>query len=373
MKGQQPKIIWVALPTYNEAGNITGILTAISKAFAKRPDIKANVLVIDDKSPDGTADLVRKFKQTNVRVELLEGNKAGLGNAYARGFDHILAKNEDVLAIMEMDADFSHNPKMLPIMIDTLIEQEADLVIGSRYVDGGFIPGDWPLKRIINTRVARWVARTIGGITTSVADPTAGLRAYRSSTLRAINYDLPGSTGYVFQVSLTDAVDKQGMKIVEIPINFSDRKVGSSKISVHDITGFVTFCAHLNPDKLIRRFTVPVMASLSSAVLSFVIIVSLITSLNVSSSVTVFLSLAVALAVSDAIVSVTKWWNQGEQPSRNFVHVTKAWRATTMLIASTFALALGFSWHSLVVITLAYLLTYVAASQKVNLFNKLQS
>ena len=360
----------MALPTYNEADNIVGILTAITAAFEKRRDIRANVLVIDGNSPDGTGDLVSSFEQGCVNIELLQGEKGGLGGDYAKGFDHLLAKDEDIFAIMEMDADFSHDPTMLPIMIDTLAKTEADLVIGSRYVEGGFIPGDWPLLRVLNSFVARWVARNVGGLSSNVQDPTAGLRAYRRSTLEAIEYNLPGSTGYVFQVSLTNSVEEKDMKIVEIPIRFSDRKAGESKIRASDITGFITFCLRLNPGKLVKRYATPMIIALAAGSFSFAVIWAIATQLQPAVPITIFLALSVAVAASDLTIQITRWASRLFASSTNTLQTIAAFRAIVIPVAIYASIQSNQSWQFVAIAGVVSVAVFVVLLQRTSKLTK---
>ncbi len=211
----------LVLPTYDEAGNVARILDEI-----RAVDPLLDVLVVDDASPDGTADIAAKEGTRIGGVEVLvrEG-KHGLGSAYRAGFALGLARGYDVL--LEMDADFSHDPADLPRLI-AAVERGADLAIGSRYVPGGSIPA-WSWYRRALSRGGNRYARVMLGV--DVADMTAGFRAYRASVLSRIPLDQVAADGYGFQVEMVREVVRAGGKIVELPIAFADRTEGRSKMS----------------------------------------------------------------------------------------------------------------------------------------------
>ena len=211
----------VVLPTYNEALNIAEVLT---KARAAVPD--AEVLVVDDGSPDGTADLAEELGKELEQIGVLRRpGKAGLGSAYRAGFRIGLDRGLDVM--IEMDSDLSHDPAALPSLL-AAIDEGADLVIGSRYVPGGSIP-NWRLHRRL---LSRWGNRYAAAVLNlGVHDCTAGYRAYRATLLNKIDLDAVRADGYGFQIEMTYVVSQAGGKIVEVPISFSDRVRGTSKMS----------------------------------------------------------------------------------------------------------------------------------------------
>lgn len=240
---------WVVLPTYNESLNIVRMLDSVFAVLPTITNFNVHVTVVDSKSPDGTAKLVKDYATAHAlkgKLHLLIEERRGLGQAYDTGFAYARKHGADVL--VEMDADMSHDPTVLPQLLNG-IEEGNDLVIGSRYVSGGFIPGEWPLMRIINSKVARWVARRIGGVSSKVYDPTAGYRAIRASALSNLGFAAAGATGYVIQVKMTDAFSRAGFAIKEVPISFSDRQFGESKIRFKDVRQFVWFCAKLRMQK----------------------------------------------------------------------------------------------------------------------------
>lgn len=210
----------VVLPTYEEAGNIAGILDAIRK------HADADILVVDDGSPDGTAEIARAESRRLGRIEVVQRDrKQGLGSAYRDGFAWGLGRSYDVL--MEMDADFSHDPEDVPRLIGA-IEQGADLAIGSRYVPGGSIPA-WSWHRRALSRWGNAYARLALGI--DVQDMTAGFRAYRATVLASVPLGRVGADGYGFQIEMVREMVKAGGRVVEMPISFSERSEGTSKMS----------------------------------------------------------------------------------------------------------------------------------------------
>jgi dolichol-phosphate mannosyltransferase len=212
----------VVLPTYQEA---TNIVTVLQRIRASVPS--TDILVVDDNSPDGTADLAETAGRELGNIEVLRRpGKAGLGSAYRAGFDHGLAAGMDVL--VEMDADLSHDPSDLPRLLRPVLQGTADLAIGSRYVAGGSIP-EWPIHR---RALSRWGNRYAAAmLRLDVGDVTAGFRAYRADVLRKINLETVSTDGYGFQIDMTYRVAAIDGRIVEIPIHFSDRVRGKSKMS----------------------------------------------------------------------------------------------------------------------------------------------
>jgi dolichol-phosphate mannosyltransferase len=210
------------MPTYNERQNLESIAGRVRAAVPY-----ADLLVVDDNSPDGTGDLADKLAETDSHVQVMHRTeKAGLGKAYIAGFTWALDSGYDV--IIEMDADGSHQPEHLPSLISALGERGADLVIGSRWVPGGKTV-NWPKSREILSRGANLYVRMMLGM--GVHDATAGFRAYRAQTLRAINLGTVQSTGYSFQIDLTVRVFQAGLTITEVPITFVEREHGASKMS----------------------------------------------------------------------------------------------------------------------------------------------
>ena len=210
----------ILIPTYNELENLRPLLKEIFSYVTQ-----TEILIIDDNSPDGTGQLADQIHGEDPRVHVLhrEG-KLGLGTAYIAGFKYAIAHDYD--AAFEMDADFSHDPRYLPDFLQAI--EQADLVIGSRYIQGGGTPNWSPIRRIISG-CGNIFARFMLGI--PVHDCTAGYRCYRREVLQSIDLDTIQSQGYAFQVELAYRVMRQSFKIVEIPIIFMDRRIGKSKMS----------------------------------------------------------------------------------------------------------------------------------------------
>lgn len=225
----------IVLPTYNERENIQALIPALQEQLRAVP-YQAHILVVDDNSPDGTGAAVRSLMGDSVNLHLITGEKRGLGAAYIRGMQYAL----DVLSadvVVEMDADFSHDPADLPRLLKTL-ELPADFVIGSRYVPGGSIPSNWTWQRRANSRLGNLVARYVAGLY-RVRDCTAGFRAIRSSVLRQIDFATLRVKGYAFQIALLHRAVNLGAKVAEIPVHFVDRKLGESKLGLSDIIEFL--------------------------------------------------------------------------------------------------------------------------------------
>ena len=213
----------VIIPTYNEKDNIEAILQAV---FDLQEDF--HVLVIDDGSPDGTADIVRSLQPRFNHTVFLEerSGKQGLGTAYIYGFKWGI--NKGYRFIFEMDADFSHNPKDLPRLYQACKHQGADVAIGSRYVKGGGVY-NWPKNRIALSRGGSLYTRMI--LWTPVADQTAGFVCWKKEVLETIDLDEIHFVGYAFQIEMKFAAWKLGFKLKEVPIQFTDRQYGESKMN----------------------------------------------------------------------------------------------------------------------------------------------
>lgn len=212
----------VVVPTYNESENIPKLIPKILEQ-----DSMFEVLVVDDNSPDGTANLVRALQKDNDRIHLLERpSKRGLGTAYVAGFKYALANGFDY--VFEMDADFSHDPKALKLLLGKM--KEYDLVIGSRYISGVNVV-NWPMRRLILSYSANIYTRIITGM--PVKDATGGFKCYKRKVLENIDLDSLKSNGYAFQIETNFMAWRKGFRICEIPIIFIDRRVGVSKMSKH--------------------------------------------------------------------------------------------------------------------------------------------
>jgi dolichol-phosphate mannosyltransferase len=212
---------WLVLPTYEEATNIERLVRA---ARAKLPG-EARVLIVDDNSADGTGEIAARLAAEDEAVHFLHRpRKEGLGPAYIAGFHHALAHGAGL--VIEMDADFSHEPAYLPRLLEAA--ERADLVIGSRYVPGGGV-GDWGATRRAISKGGSTYARLVLGI--DVHDLTGGFKCIRREVLEAIDLDAIRSRGYAFQVEVTYRALQLGFRVVEVPIVFRDRQAGSSKMN----------------------------------------------------------------------------------------------------------------------------------------------
>jgi dolichol-phosphate mannosyltransferase len=212
----------VCLPTYNERDNLEPMVRALGEQIDTDRD---RVLVIDDNSPDGTGDVATALAAELPWVEVLHREeKAGLGTAYIAGFRHALAERAEL--VLEIDCDFSHDPKEVPRLIATC-ETGADLALGSRWVEGGGTVG-WGRGRMFVSRGGSLYARTILGV--DVRDLTGGFKCFRRTVLETIDLEAIGAKGYGFQIETTYRALRAGFRVVEIPITFVDRRVGESKM-----------------------------------------------------------------------------------------------------------------------------------------------
>jgi len=226
--------IVLVIPTYNERGNIGRLIDELQAVFSSLAH-EMQILVVDDNSPDGTAEVVSERQNRLPNLHLIQGKKQGLGAAYIRGIRYAL-ETLRADAVFEMDADFSHKPSDVPRLIAAL-EQGADFVIGSRYVRGGSIPQEWRLHRRLNSRFGNIVARYVAGIS-RIHDCTAGFRAIRADVIRRIDMERFRVQGYAFQIALLHAAVVSGARVVELPVDFVDRTVGESKLGIKDIVEF---------------------------------------------------------------------------------------------------------------------------------------
>lgn len=212
----------IIVPTYNERDNLPQLV----KRLMAQP-VELDVLVVDDNSPDGTGQVADEIAAANPHVHVLHRQeKNGLGRAYIAGFEWALARDYEF--IFEMDADFSHNPADVPAFLQAAKTESADLVLGSRYANGIRVI-NWPLNRLLLSIFAGKYVRVITGM--RISDPTGGFKCFRRRALQAIDLPTVTSNGYSFQIELTHRVWRRGMKISEVPIIFTDRFQGTSKMS----------------------------------------------------------------------------------------------------------------------------------------------
>jgi len=216
-----PERALVIVPTYNERENIRRLIDSVL-----RQDGRIEMLIVDDGSPDGTGQIVAEIESAEPRVHLLEREKKmGLGTAYIAGFRWALERGYQY--VMEMDADFSHDPAHLPQFLRAI--EDADLVLGSRYQQGRVTVVNWPISRLILSYSANLYARAVTGL--PVWDATGGFKCFRSEVLQSIDFSRVRSNGYAFQIEMSFRAWKRNFRIVEIPIVFVDRTEGTSKMS----------------------------------------------------------------------------------------------------------------------------------------------
>jgi dolichol-phosphate mannosyltransferase len=235
---------WVVLPTYNEAGNLPGISAAILESLPG-----AVLLVVDDGSPDGTGGLADGIAAADPRVRVRHRTaKQGLGRAYLDGFG--IALEGGATCVVQMDADWSHDPAALPALVAPIVDGRADLVIGSRYVSGGGVT-DWGLFRRLVSRGGSMFARIVLGL--APHDLTGGFKAWRADTLAKVPFDGVRAGGYVFQIEMTYRASRLGARVTEVPIVFRDRQVGVSKMSRRIIVEALLVVLTLRWDELRGR------------------------------------------------------------------------------------------------------------------------
>ena len=237
---------WVILPTYNEAENIRGISAAILEALPG-----ATLLVVDDGSPDGTGTIADELAASEPRIRVHHrAAKQGLGKAYLDGFGHAIAGG--ATTIIQMDADWSHDPAVLPTLIEPIVAGDADLVIGSRYTPGGGVV-DWGFGRRVISRGGSVFARTV--LRLAPNDLTGGFKAWRRATLEAIPFTGVHAGGYVFQIEMTFRASRAGARVREVPITFRDRRVGQSKMSRRIVVEALVVVVTLRAEELAGRIT----------------------------------------------------------------------------------------------------------------------
>ena len=217
---------WLILPTYNEIENVERIVAAAREQLQAATGGEFTILIVDDGSPDGTGEVADRLARDDANVEVLHRtSKDGIGPAYIAGFAHALARGARL--VMEMDADFSHDPRDLPRLI-AAVDGGVDLALGSRYVQGGGVT-DWGLLRRIISRGGSAYARLVLGL--KIRDLTGGFKCFRREVLEAIDFSSVRAHGYAFQVELTYRALQGGFRVVEVPIVFRDRLEGKSKMS----------------------------------------------------------------------------------------------------------------------------------------------
>lgn len=233
---------YVILPTYNEQDNLRSLIPRI---LAQHPSLR--VLVVDDNSPDGTGRLADELAQSDSRISVLHRPaKLGLGSAYRDGFKQAMKLGADLL--IEMDADFSHDPEILPLFIEK--SAACDLVIGSRYLNGISVV-NWPLRRLMLSYGANAYTRLITGL--KIMDCTSGFKCFKRSLIERIDLDRVRSDGYSFQIEMNFHANALGARICEVPIIFIDRRAGQSKMSKRIVREAVLMVWKLKLDQLLGR------------------------------------------------------------------------------------------------------------------------
>ena len=226
----------ICLPTYNEKENINALIPRLLKIFEQN-QLSGNILVIDDNSPDQTAEVVKNWAEKDSRVQLLfRTTKEGLGKAYIAGFNQLLQQDNKPDLIFEMDADHSHDPDVIPLMVKMIENEGKEFVVGSRKIKGGGNP-DWPITRRFISSGANFYTRTL--LRLKIHDVTSGYRVFRSTLLDKLELDKINASGYAFQIEMAYIIEKLlHAEVGEVPIIFIDRKVGKSKLGTKDVFEF---------------------------------------------------------------------------------------------------------------------------------------
>ncbi len=322
--------IVVILPTYNEKDNIALIIRALQEQFRKIPHAM-NILVVDDNSPDGTAEIVRNECKTASNVFLITGEKQGLGAAYVRGMKYALVRlHADV--VMEMDADFSHKPEDVPRLIEA-VDRGADFVIGSRYVPGGKIPADWSFLRRMISQWGNVFARYIAGLY-KVRDCTAGFRAIRAEVIKKIDLDALKVRGYAFQISLLHEAIVNHARVQEAPVEFIDRKRGQTKLGLSDIVEFMlnAWWIRFERSKTFLKFSVVGGAGVVVNLASFTVLLNMGLNKFIASPVAIEFSI-----ISNFLLN--NFWTFSDRDVNDKIHI----RGLKFNIISFVALGVSYS------------------------------
>ncbi len=322
--------IVVILPTYNEKENIALMIRALREQF-RTMSHDMNILVVDDNSPDGTADVVRAEAKNAQDVFLITGKKQGLGAAYVRGMKYAIDELR-AEAVMEMDADFSHKPEDVPRLIAE-IDRGADFVIGSRYVAGGKIPDDWSFFRKMNSRWGNVFARFVAGIP-GVRDCTAGFRAIRASVIRRIDFETLRVRGYAFQISLLHEAILNHARVREVPVEFIDRKRGQTKLGFSDIIEFMlnAWWIRLERSKTLLKFTAVGVSGVAVNLVCFTLLLKVGLNKYVASPVAIEASIITNFLLNN-------FWTFSKRDMNDRVHV----RGIKFNVVSFVALAVSYS------------------------------
>ena len=322
--------IVVILPTYNERENIVLLIRALQEQFpAIRHDM--HILVVDDNSPDGTADAVRSEASVWPNLHMITGTKQGLGAAYIRGMNYAINELK-ADAVMEMDSDFSHKPADVPRLISAL-DEGADFAIGSRYVPGGKIPDDWSFLRKMNSKWGNVFARYVAGMY-KVKDCTAGFRAIRAPLINKIDPDTLKVKGYAFQISLLHEAILNHAVVREVPVEFVDRTRGETKLGLSDIIEFMlnAWWIRFERSKTFLKFAVVGISGVAVNLISFTVLMNL--GMNKY--------LASPLAIEVSIITnflFNNYWTFSKRDMNDRIHI----RGLKFNIVSFVALAVSYS------------------------------
>lgn len=332
--------VTIIIPTYNESENIQALVRQIFEVAKTIKKHAINILVVDDNSPDGTADLVRDLQPKYPHLHLITGKKEGLGKAYLRGMNYASSKLAAEV-MFEMDADFSHDPKEIPAFL-AKIDEGYDLVIGSRYIPGGSIPANWGLHRIIFSVMGNLIVRT-ALFNFKHHEWTNGYRAIRTPLFKKIRTELEEFKGYTFQVSFLHKAFLHNAKVAEIPCQFKDRVHGESKISSEYIINLLRYLAMTtikNPPRQFRFLLVGGTSFILQSVLFAVL--------------KVFMLAEIANAVGFTVAVTNNFF------SNNFWTFNDRKKAFTPRILVTFAKFYGLSLLALSIQTLVIRSTVIA-------------
>lgn len=323
------KII-IIIPTYNENENIGLLINSLRKEFKEMP-YDMNILVVDDNSPDGTADIVKAEATKYPNIYLITGKKQGLGAAYIRGMKYAIDKlNADV--VMEMDADFSHKPEDIPRIISVL-NKGAEFVIGSRYINGGKIPDDWGFTRKMVSKWGNIFARYIVGLY-QIRDCTAGFRAIRASVIKKINLENLRVQGYAFQMALLHQAIANHVVVKEIPVEFVDRKRGETKLGLYDIIEFIinAWGIRLESSKTFIKFAIVGVSGVFVNLGTFTILVNSGLNKFIASPITIELSI-----MSNFLLN--NFWTFSDRNNKDKFHL----KGLKFNIVSLIALSINYS------------------------------
>ncbi len=242
----------VVIPTYNEKINIVRLINEIKELYYNG-DISISFLIVDDNSPDGTAQVVKEMASNDPKIYLIQRpGKLGLGSAYMDAFKQILNNKKNSFdIIIQMDADFSHPPQLIKNMVNLITTDEAEVVIGSRYLKGGSSK-NWPMYRKIISKGANIIANLI--LNTKIKDVTSGYRAFKSTALRQLSFVDIHSKGYEYQIESLYRLSKMNIKIKELPFLFNDRIDGKSKLSWKDIQEFLKIVVNMKLNAVIHKY-----------------------------------------------------------------------------------------------------------------------